>query len=132
MWAFINISKNETLMDLAIRYTTKIVEIRKINICRLFKQAIYLLELLTSTGKTLTSTYTRNDSLSQLKWEFFYDTYYPSRASWNIWKQFICWLCLQRITSVQKIDFKSYAEWWIHLESDTLFKRNGNNYTDQY
>ena len=123
-WSFSMISKNETLMDVAGRFSTDHNHLRQINQCRNFKKLIYPFELLTTSGTRPTTAYLTRNAVSPFDWLKFQDTSPPSSSSWRIWEKFLRWLRAQQIKTTNDFKSKWTARWLYNNKTDIIIKRD--------
>ena len=89
LWNFVSYSRNETIMDCALRFTTNHKHLRQINVCRAHKRIIYPLELLSTSGTKPTAEYHTTAPFDHFDWPKHQATSNLSNATWKIWNKFL-------------------------------------------
>ena len=123
-------------------YTSSVQTLKKINGCRLFKKLLFPFEVVGFNGRKRTAAYDINMETSQVKWKYnFRAVTHPSKATWRVWKQFLCWLLSQKICFTYDVNIQSIAMWWVDMNDDYLIHKHndehiiykrGNGRTPQY
>ena len=128
-WSFSTISKNATIMDLALTYTDQVPRLKKINACRLFKRLLYPFELIGIDSNRRTCAFLENETVSQFRWPYEFQYVKDiSTATWRVWGNFLIWLEKQSIRFYNDIDLRSITTWWHDRNRDWLIEKEGNEF----
>ena len=112
---FINIkivlTKNKTLIDYRVQFITDREKLCNINYVQRYKIVYLPVELVGLTGKGITDCYSKDKEMSSIEWKNIISP--PTKLTkvqYKYWRQFITWLCQQKIKT--EFDFDKYVSWY--------------------
>ena len=120
------LTKNKTLMDYGVQFTNR-EKLYNINYAQRYKMVYLPIELFGLTGKEITDCYSKDKEMSSIEQKnIISPPTKPIKVQYKHQRQFITWLCQQKIET--EFDFDEYVSWcWKSNETITMIEIIENN-----
>ena len=125
------ISKNQTIMDYAIRYSKSLKIVEAINHVRLYKRMILPCELVGFKGNCKTRELREVNESSSIRWKVKFECVRkPHKRLIEEWEKFVCWLENQEIDTI--IDFDNKISTKYEVSADKKYVKINNDEIEYY
>ena len=125
------ITKNKTIMDYAIQYSSNLKTVEAINHVRLFKKMILPCELIGFRGNDETREFREVYEASSINWNVSFEyVKKPHKRLLEEWVKFLCWLKNQEIVTL--IDFDDKITTKYEVTEDKNYVKINNDEIEYY